>query len=152
MSTYPAMDEHFEQLTIILVQQHILTQDEDIFQLMAAKFQIPFKLIKSKFDNMKRQYRRYIHEERQLTKWMSFYSQHIKWNQIAPSTEIQMDIDAEIVTKSSNLTQPSEVENDEKFHKFIEFLERELKKRPEVVRNNFIHMNQAFLYDNPVQE
>ncbi|KAG5683368.1 hypothetical protein PVAND_012653 [Polypedilum vanderplanki] len=50
------------------------------------------------------------------------------------------------------LSTPSEVENDQKFHKFIEFLERELKKRPEVVRNNFIQMNQAFLYDNPVQE
>ncbi|KAG5683373.1 hypothetical protein PVAND_012658 [Polypedilum vanderplanki] len=63
-----------------------------------------------------------------------------------------MDIDEEISTKSSNLTQPSEIGNDQKFHKFIEFLERELKKRPEVVRNNFIHMNQAFLYENPVQE
>ncbi|KAG5683370.1 hypothetical protein PVAND_012655 [Polypedilum vanderplanki] len=70
----------------------------------------------------------------------------------APSTEMKMDIDEEISTKSSNLTQPSEIGNDQKFHKFIEFLERELKKRPEVVRNNFIHMNQAFLYENPVQE
>ncbi|KAG5683367.1 hypothetical protein PVAND_012652 [Polypedilum vanderplanki] len=123
------------------------TKDEDIFQLITAKYGIPFKLIKSKFDNMKRQYRRYIREERQLKKWMSFYCEneahsnilHISFKsddvemqknknhntsngiKLAPSTEIQMDIDAEILTKSSNLTQPSEIENDQNFISSLNF-------------------------------
>ncbi|KAG5683369.1 hypothetical protein PVAND_012654 [Polypedilum vanderplanki] len=144
-------DLRFEQLRIILVQQHTLMHrelrtDDNIFQLLAAKHQISYKVIKIKFDNMKRQFKRYIREERQLTKWMLFYYEneansnilHIPFKsedvdmqenkQLNTSTEIQMDIDAEIETKSSNETKPSEVENDEKFHKFIEFLEREVKK------------------------